>query len=196
MGVSWLLATNDLVERWRGYGPELWIVAAAAAVLWAVVLAVLAATSEPRRVHGGPPTLDPGGPEPPAVVNLVTSDWELGHESVPATLLDLAARRFVTIDWIGERTLVKVRERASADHELTSYEVLVLDHVRELSGQTADGYVPADALTTGPEAMASSWWREFEAGVVDDAHGRRPVAVRAGGQGPARCWPGWPSWSA
>ena len=170
--VSAVLATNDLVERWRGLGPGLWIAAAGAAALWGLALLALLARSEPRRVAPGPPTLESGGREPPAVVNLVTSDWELGRESVPATLLDLAARGFVSIDSVGERTLVRVREQGPDDGPLTGYERMVLDHLRALSHETTDGFVPADALTTGPEALAQTWWRRFERGVVEDARSR------------------------
>jgi hypothetical protein len=44
--------------------------------------------------------------------------------------------------------------------------------VRDLSQQTDDGFVPADALTTGPEAMAKGWWRRFERAVIGDARAR------------------------
>ena len=172
MPLPFVLAASDLVERWRDIGPVLWVVAGAAFVLWLATLAVLAAKSEPRDVAPGPATLDPGGPEPPAIVNLVTNDWELGRESVPATLLDLAARRFVSVDWIGERTLLRVREHGPQASPLADYERLVLDHVRDLSQQTDDGFVPADALTTGPEAMAKGWWRRFERAVIGDARAR------------------------
>ena len=170
--LSMVFAASDLVERWRDTGPVLWVIAAAAFVVWIATLAVLAMQSEPRDVDEGPATLDPGGSESPAVVNLVTNDWVLGRESVPATLLDLAARRFITVDWIGERTLLRVREHGPQPTGLADYEQLVMHHVRDLSQQTDDGFVPADALTTGPEAMAKGWWRRFERSVVGDARTR------------------------
>ena len=175
-----VLANNTLVERWRDTGPILWVVAAGAALLWVAALIAMAVQSEPRRVPAGPPTFDPGGPEPPAVVNLVANDWELGRAAVPATLLDLAARRFASIDWIGERTLLRVRQHGPSDSELTKYERLVLDHVRSLSNETTDGFVPADALTTGPVATASRWWDQFEKAVVDDARARGLSRARWG----------------
>jgi hypothetical protein len=172
MPLPFVLAASDLVDRWRDTGPALWFVAAGALVLWIVVLIVLALQSEPRRVAEGPPTLDLGGAERPAIVNLVTGDWVLGRQSVPATLLDLAARRFVSIDWIGERTLVRVREHGPDDGQLVDYERIVLEHIRKLSQQTADGFVPAEALTTGPDEMSTRWWRQFESSVVRDARER------------------------
>jgi hypothetical protein len=175
-----LLATSTVVERWRDMGPVLWVIAALALVLWLMLLAALAMRTEPRRVRAGAPTLEPGGAEPPAVVNLMTNDWVLGREAVPATLLDLAARRFLSVDWMGEQTFVRVREYGPEGHDLTGYETLVLDHLRTLSAQTTDGYVPAEALTTGPEAVATGWWRHFERGVVDDARARGLSRARYG----------------
>ncbi|HWC10004.1 MAG TPA: hypothetical protein VG455_02165, partial [Acidimicrobiales bacterium] len=161
---------EGLVERWRDLGPVLWLVAGGGGALWAALLGVLTFATRSRDVDPGPATLDLGGPEPPAVVNLVTGDWRLGHEAVPATLLDLAARRLVAIEQVGERTLVRVRpdpERGS-DAKLEPYERMVLDHV---VGHATEGVVPADALTTGPEEEARGWWRSFRRSVERD--GRR-----------------------
>src|SRR5690606_24410781 len=64
-------------------------------------------------------------------------------------------------------------------------EEMVLDHVRGLANQTDDGRVPAEALTTGPDATAKRWWRPFRSAVVHDALGRGlsrprwPAAVKA-----------------
>src|SRR5688500_17982378 len=154
MPLPFVLAASDIVERWREIGPVLWVVAGAAFIVWIASLAILAAKSEPRDVAPGPATLDSGGPEPPAIGNLVPNDWELGRESGPATLLALAARRFISVDWIGERTLWRVREHGPQASPPADYERFVLDHVRDLSQQTDDGFVPAGALTTCPEAMA------------------------------------------
>ncbi|HEX6570326.1 MAG TPA: hypothetical protein VF015_14240, partial [Acidimicrobiales bacterium] len=175
-GVAVLAAQGgDLLERWRDLGPALWVVAGGLAVVWLVVLGLLTALTEPRRVRPGAAALEVQGTERPAVVNLVTTDWELGHEAIPATLVDLAARRYVEIDLVGDRTVVQVRThraQRAGDH-LTRYEAMVLDHVRRLAGQTGDGRVPAEALTTGPDETARSWWKNFRSAVVNDARSRR-----------------------
>ena len=106
--VGRLVAAEGLVERWRDLGPTMWAIAAGAAVLWVLAYGALYAWTEPRRVPAGPGTLDLVGPEPPAVVNLVTQDWELGHEAVPATLLDLAARKHLVIDQVGDDTWPRI----------------------------------------------------------------------------------------
>jgi len=41
------------------------------------------------------------GEEPPAVVDLLTNDWRVTPDAIPATLLDLAARGFVDLDQLG-----------------------------------------------------------------------------------------------
>ena len=175
-GVARLAAAagdEGLVERWRDLGPVLWLVAAGGGALWAALLGALVFATRSRQVDPGPTTLDLGGSEPPAVVNLLTADWRLGHEAVPATLLDLAARRLVFIDQVGERTLVRVgpnpdrdRERAA---ELAPYERMVLEHVAR---HATDGVVPAEALTTGPDDEARGWWRSFRRSVERDARRR------------------------
>ena len=161
---------EGLVERWRDLGPTMWAVAAGAALLWVVAYGLLYAWTEPRRVPAGPGTLDLVGPEPPAVVNLVTHDWELGHEAVPATLLDLAARKHLVIDQVGEETLVRVPP--PRPEPLTDYERMVMDHVRGLARRTDTMTVPAQALTTGPDNDSARWWARFGAHVAHDAQRR------------------------
>ncbi len=167
----------DLVERWQDAGPLLWVVAGALVAAWLVLLGALAATTEPRRVRPGAATLELAGDEPPAVVNLVTSDWELGHEALPATLIDLAARGHVSIDHIGDRTLVRARTHRG-DERLTVYEQMVFDPARRTGAHTDDGFVPGDALTTGPEASAKGWWKRFAREVHHDARSRGLSAPR------------------
>ncbi len=163
----------DLVERWRALGPWLWLAAAAAAGVWFLAYGAVLAFTDPRRVAPGAATLDLGGPEPPAVVNLITHDWELDRSAVPATLLDLAARGHLTIEHPGERTVVGVRQTsAAAGDPLTGYEQMVLDHVRRLADDTPDGQVPAEALATGPGGASAAWWRRFRRLVVRDAKAR------------------------
>ncbi|MDD9369808.1 MAG: DUF2207 domain-containing protein, partial [Acidimicrobiales bacterium] len=125
-------------------------------------------------VRPGAATLEPQGSEPPAVVNLLTTDWDLGHEAIPATLVDLAARRHVEFDLEGDRTFVRVRPTRTprSDDVLTRYDEMVLGHVRGLARQTDDGRVPAEALTTGPDETARGWWKNFRGAVVEEARSR------------------------
>ena len=59
---------------------------------WLAVAGAIRALREPRNPHPAPETTDLG-PEPPAVVNLLVSNFRVRPDAVPATLLDLAARR-------------------------------------------------------------------------------------------------------
>jgi hypothetical protein len=164
---------TGLIDGWRDLGPTLWLVAGGLAVAWLVV-GLLTALVDPRRVRPGPAILEVQDDEPPAVVNLITTDWDLGHEAIPATLIDLAARRHLEIDLVGGRTFVRVRRNPVGVRggDLTRYEEMVLGHVRRLAGHTPDGRVPAEALTTGPEETAKNWWKDFRAAVIADARAR------------------------
>jgi hypothetical protein len=164
-------AGDGLMDRWRELGPGLWITTAVMAGIWVAALLTIAALRDPRAVRAAPALLETQGDEPPAVVNLLTTDWDLEHEAVPGTLIDLAARRYVDIDMVGDDTFVRMRRRGGGD-ELTGYEELVLDHVRDLASHTAEGRVPAQALTTGPEKTAKRWWKRFRRAVVSDARAR------------------------
>src|SRR5213076_130483 len=55
------------------------------------------------------------------------------------------------------------------DEPLTEYERKVVDLLRE---RESGGIVPAQALTTGPSAQSSRWWKDFQKEVVADAQRR------------------------
>jgi Predicted membrane protein (DUF2207) C-terminal domain len=160
-----------LIDRWRDLGPGLWVTTAVMAGIWVAALLTIAALRDPRAVQAAPALLEAQGDEPPAVVNLVTTDWDLEHEAVPGTLIDLATRRYLDIDMVGDDTFLRLRGRGG-DGDLTGYEEMVLGHVRDLASHTPEGRVPAQALTTGPEKTAKRWWKRFRRAVVADARGR------------------------
>jgi hypothetical protein len=97
---------------------------------------------------------------------------------VPATLIDLAARKVVGFERTGpDAFVVRVPDRQPA--ELTPYEKQVYDHVR---GLASGGIVPCEALTTGPQDESSRWWKRFRTSVSTDARERglsRPRWARA-----------------
>jgi len=135
---------------------------------WLVFLGVLAVANRPRDADPGPAAMELFE-EPPAVVSLLVNDCEVGREAVPATLLDLAARRVLSIDQVEPERYV-CRLRPSAPPDLEPYEEQVLDHVRGLAGP--DGVVPCEALTTGPEEESKGWWKRFDKAVVADCRER------------------------
>ncbi len=145
--------------------------AGVALVAWLVLLGLLALATRARTPDAGPEVLELPGDEPPAVVAMLAGGWEVGREAVPATLLDLAARKILAIEAIGpERFLVRLRPTSATPPDLAPYEDQVLDHVRRLAG--ADGTVPGEALTTGPEDESAGWWSRFERSVVKDTRNR------------------------
>jgi hypothetical protein len=146
------------------------LVLAAAAGLWALLLLGLTTATRPRPIRPGPSTLDLGGAEPPAVVNLLTNGWRMTTDALSATLLDLAARDLLDLVQTGpepERTVCRLR--AAAPPDLTPYERRVYDRV---AGLAAGGVVPVAALAQGNSAQASRWWKGFRREVIVDAQRR------------------------
>src|SRR5262245_9543068 len=115
-------------------------------LLWLALAAFVYAWRAPPRPEPGPGTLDLG-PEQPALANFLVNDFRVTGEAVPATVLDLAARRFAEVEQRGVGVFY-VRVRTGAEEGLTAYERRVLGHLQRLA---SGGVVPARALTTGPE---------------------------------------------
>ncbi|MFE4415079.1 DUF2207 family protein [Streptomyces sp. NPDC056821] len=139
-----------------------WLAAAAALVLWFLLLLGTAAATRNPDVTAGPPTGELPD-QSPAVVDLITGHWRLSEGAPAATLLDLAAKGVVRIEEIGpELSLVRLR-RASGD--LAPYEKLVRQHVQALA---VDGVVATGALAEGSRDLGR-WWKSFRKKVVVEA---------------------------
>lgn len=130
-----------------------------------IITAIFSTLNRPRRPRATAPTSDLG-PESPAVVDLLTDDFEVTREAAPATLLDLAARGRLEIESVGGQTILRPRQRGR--EAFASYEEQVLEHVQGIS---EGGVVPAGALTTGPEGASTRWWRRFTKAVIEEARG-------------------------
>ena len=153
------------------YATRFGIGAAIAVGAWLLLLGLFAVATRARTPDPGPEALELPGEEPPAVVAMLTDDWAVGREAVPATLIDLAARKILVIESVGlDRFIVRLRPAADNPPDLAQYEEQVLDHVRSLAA--ADGTVPCEALTTGPETESKGWWSRFDKAVVADARQR------------------------
>ncbi|MEZ5247171.1 MAG: DUF2207 domain-containing protein [Acidimicrobiales bacterium] len=146
--------------------PFLLTLALAAVVGAGAVLVVLWATTRPPRPEVGSVTMDVGA-EPPAIVDLLTGGFEVEDDAVPATVVDLAARRWFDIEEVaGGNVIVRLRRREGKG-ELARYEARVMRHVEQ---HAVDGVAPAAALTVGPEGVSKRWWRGFVREVT--RHGR------------------------
>jgi hypothetical protein len=162
---TWLaIEGHTLALSVRGTGA--WIGGALLA-LWFLLALMFRLIRRPNRAATGTPTMDLG-PESPAVANLLVNGFKLTPDALPATLLDLAARRFMDMEEPEPGNYV-CRPRAKDGSALTRYEARVLELVRD---RAVDGVVPAQALTTGPQEQAKRWWKAFREGVVSECHAR------------------------
>lgn len=108
-----------------------------------------------------PPRL---GPDPPAIANLVVHDGRLTRAAVSATLLDLAARKYLAIDAVSSGTYV-CRLRHEPE-DLVPYEQMVYDTVAD---NCVDGAVPVEMLTRELRYQPRTWMDRFHRSVTDEA---------------------------
>ena len=137
--------------------PSVTAVVLLAAATWTAYFLVAWLVSEavrPRPVKPAPPTPDLPPDPPPAVVNYLVHGCRTDAHAPPATLVDLAARRYIELFQPGtdpEQILIRVRERTP--HGLAPYERRVLDRVVETAGP--DGAVSLADLSLRYAARAT-----------------------------------------
>jgi Predicted membrane protein (DUF2207) len=151
-----------------GSAATLAITGGIAVSLWLALLAILAAASRTRQPTPAPAAMELGGPESPAVANFLANSCKVSRAALPATLLDLAARKVISLERVAPEQYI-VRLGAAPPTQLTPYERRVYDHVRSVA---VDGEVPCEALTTGPDEQSKAWWEGFEKQVVAEARDR------------------------
>ena len=137
---------------------------------WVAVAGVAYLVHRPVEPDAAPDTQELG-PEPPAIANLLTGTFEVSAEAMPATLVDLAARRLVELETLPDgSTVCRLRtSTADRDADLAPYESQVLGLLRD---KAVNGVVPAGALTTGTGERASAFWKSFRKAVIADAQQR------------------------
>ena len=101
-----------LLAATSGHVFHLLVLAGVALGCWLALLEILALATRPRQPPPGPAVLVDAAAqvEPPALVNFLTNHWAVGPEAAPATLIDLAARHFLTLD-LQPNTLLNAGER-------------------------------------------------------------------------------------
>jgi hypothetical protein len=137
---------------------------------WSAVYGLAMLATRPARPDPAPATQDLPGDEPPAVVSLVTNRWELTEDAAEATLIDLAARRFLEFRQPGDdpaQTTIHVRVADPAG--LNAYERRVFDRV---AGLAVGGVLPLTALTFRNQGHATSFEKRLRAEVIADARSR------------------------
>ncbi len=168
MPLPWILAQSSSSSESEGVSLELLVVAAVVAVVWLVAVLVAVSARQPPHVDAGPATQELP-PVPPAIAGLLCDDFELPTEVVPATVIDLAARRVFALEEVQPgHTICRLR-RGGDDTPLSTYEREVFETV---SSRAIDGVVPTDALTTGTEDASDSWHRGFAKAVVEESQAR------------------------
>ena len=135
--------------------------------LWLAAAAFVYAFRAPPKPEPGPRTLDLG-PEPPAVANFLVNGFKVTDDAVPATVLDLAARRIVEMEQRGPEAFY-LRLWQEPPPGLADYERCVLAHLQRRSD---GGVVPVRALTTGQWAESRGWWSGLRSEVIADAQAR------------------------
>jgi hypothetical protein len=165
--VGWLLAQTSSSSSDKGFSVPILVGAAAAGVIWVVGALVLGVIRRAPAMKTGPTTQEIP-PETPAVANLLCDDFELGTEAVPATVLDLAARRILTLEEVQPGQTI-CRVRGSGAEGLTPPEQRVLDAI---ASKAFNSVVPTEALTTGTAAASSGWQRAYKKEVNAEAQSR------------------------
>jgi hypothetical protein len=100
----------------------------------------------------GPPTLEPG-PESPAVASLLV--FRARRAAVPATVLDLGARGFLDLAWMGPSLLGCRGAEVPEGAQLLPFERRVLERLRtRLHGDP----VPVSALLPAPRSLSGRRW--------------------------------------
>ena len=141
------------------------VAALAVAVIALLGLVWVWNSTRPKRVRPGPPVMELRE-ETPAVVDLLTGGFSVEDDAVPATVVDLAARGYYTIEDVGgDRTVIRLRGDSRSTDDLAAYEQRVLRHLHKLA---VDGVLPVQALTLGPEGVSQRWYRGFVREVTAD----------------------------
>jgi hypothetical protein len=153
-------------------------------LLWIVWIVANRASLRHRR-HlraADPPTMELG-PEPPAVVNVLLHEAETTGDAVAATILDLAARRFLDIVQLSpSKHLVVPRPKDRGG--LAPYEVQVLGVIDRAAAGGREATVPAISEALGRDSAMA--WFAFAAAVTADARRRGLVDTRSLSKG---LWP-------
>jgi hypothetical protein len=161
------LAAVPTYDGFQGAALAALVAAGLAATVWFLALLVRWFQWVPRLPRAGPETSELGD-EPPAVANMLVHSWYVTAAAVPATVVDLAARKVIGLEKVGpDRFVVRVHTRASVA-DLTAYEEQVLHFVES---RATGGSAPVEVLSLGT-AEGASWLAQFSGAVVRDADAR------------------------
>lgn len=114
-----------------------------------------------------PPAPHGGRLESPAVVALLTNEYEVPRSAVTATALDLAARGWIRLTTADGELLVVMRGAGQAGDSLRPFEQQVLNH---LAGRAFNDVTSAGTLAASHHRLDRRWWTRFRRSVADTSH--------------------------
>ena len=166
MRVGWLASTSSSSDiNTIDARPAASIVALVIAVLAGVALIVVMRSRRLSHIEPAGPSIELR-PETPAVVDLLTGGFEVDDDSVPATVVHLAARRWFSIEDYGDQTIIRTRASRPPNDSLLPYEQRVLDHIEH---HAIDTTVPTQVLTIGPQGVSDRWFKNYAKDVTNHA---------------------------
>lgn len=109
---------------------------------------------------------DDGMLEPPAVVALLTNDYEVPRSAVTATALDLAARGWIRLTSSDGELVVVTRGDGQVGDTLQPFEQQVLNH---LAARAFNDVTSAGTLAASHHRLDRRWWLRFRRSVASVA---------------------------
>lgn len=101
--------------------------------------------------------------EPPAVVALLTNDYDTPRSAVTATALDLAARGWIRLTTSDGELVVVTRGSGQVGDSLRPFEQQVLNH---LAARAFNDVASAGTLAASHHRLDHRWWRRFRRSVA------------------------------
>lgn len=148
---------------------------------------VLSALTWRRRVAAVAVTAVPG-PDAPAVANLLVHRWAVTHAAASATLVDLAARRHLSVERLGDGAqLIRVRTGTTGQDGSSDLRPFERHVVELVAAHAVDATLPAPALLA---AAGPDWFHRFRRAVEAEAVAAGLARPRRGAF-TAVWWAGW-----
>lgn len=101
--------------------------------------------------------------ETPALVGLLTNEYEIPKSALTATVLDLASRQWIRITSVDDELLVVVRGNGVVGDTLRPYEQQVLNH---LDACAFNGVTSASTLAASHHRLRRRWWLRFRRSIA------------------------------
>lgn len=143
-------------------------------LLCGVVIAVSVFAYNVTVRRGEPPPLDvyeattrfPD--DSPAVASLLTTGFVVTPHAAVATVLDLAARDWLSIEELDDDVAVITSHRGRAGDQLAPYEQQILNHFLRITAGTVSGVSGAGIEVAGLR-IRRRWWRRFQRSVAAES---------------------------